>query len=139
MEVENINMPKEMKNNIKISHNNAWGETTRKVNKKRKITYIYAAYLPPGLHSFLIYDPRYKRIYCKDVLIDLSNSYYYPEYPKPFGTKEEVRKKTKQNVWRKWREDSQMDIELALVEDLHIKHFEPKLFMKNEVDAQRCT
>ena len=46
--------------------------------------------------------------------------------------------KTKQNVWRKWREDDQIDVELALVEDLDSIHFDPSLFIRNEDDVCRC-
>ena len=31
-----------------------------------------------------------------------------------------------------------MDVELALVEDLDIIHFEPELFIRNEIDVERC-
>jgi len=59
------------------------------------MTYIYAAYLPPGLHSFLIYDPKNKQLFCKDLMIDISQTYSYPEYPKPFRKAEGKKKKTK--------------------------------------------
>ena len=132
MEVQNINMPEYLQKNHRISCGNEQGKY-----EEPKETYIYATYLPAGLHSFLIYDPKNKLLYCKDVLVDLSSTYYYPEYPLPF-TSAIVKKKTRQNVWRKWREDSEIDIELALVEDLNQKHFEPGLFMKNEIDVERC-
>lgn len=101
------------------------------------MTYVYAAYLAPGLHSFLIYDPKYKQLFCKDLMIDLSQTYYYPEYPKPYRPAAQKKKKTKQNVWRMWREDSKQDIELAFIEDTE-SNLQPSLFIRDVDDAERC-
>ena len=88
---------------------------------------MYAAYLPPGLHSFIIYCPVTKRAYAKDIMINLSESDHYPECPeihKPDAAGYDpdagpVRvKKTRANVWRKWRDDSAEDIELAFECDI---------------------
>lgn len=68
----------------------------------------------------------------------MSHSYYYPEFPKPCKIPIFLKKKTRANVWRRWREDSSFDIEIALVEDMNTKHFEPSLFIKNEIDIDRC-
>jgi len=37
-------------------------------------TFVYAAYLPPGRHQFLIYCPIRKSLFCKDIVIDLNSS-----------------------------------------------------------------
>ena len=48
---------------------------------KKCDNYIYAAYLPAGLHQFLIYCPKTKRVFCADLIVELSNLDPYPEYP----------------------------------------------------------
>ena len=123
MDVMNINLPESIKQ--------------KDTEQRDHLTFVYAAYLPPGLHTFLIYDPKLKQIYCKDVLVDLAKSDCFPEYPRPMN-KPIAKAKTKQNVWRKWREDSQLDIELAQVEDFDKDHYEPTLFIRNEIDIVRC-
>ena len=99
-------------------------------------TYVYAAYLPPGLHQFLIYCPVMKKLYVKDVFIDLSNLRYFPEYPREFPKPEKV--KTNSNVWRKWREDSEIDITFARTADMVEVSYKPELFLKDDIDISRC-
>ena len=45
------------------------------------VTFVYSAYLAPGLHQFLIYCPVSKRLFCKDLIVDLSFADPYPEFP----------------------------------------------------------
>lgn len=99
-------------------------------------TFVYAAHLPPGLHQFLIYCPKTKRLFCKDVFVDVSSAHFYPEYPrmKP-DTKP---KKTAANVWRKWREDSEMDAKFAVSADMCEVSYQSELFLKNELDREHC-
>ena len=56
----------------------------------------------------MIYCPRTKRLFVKDVVVDLNTSDCFPEFPKaPRKPRDERRsKKTRSNMWRKWREDS---------------------------------
>lgn len=84
-------------------------------------TYAYAAHLPPGLHSFLIYCPKTKRLFCKEVFVDLASSHYFPEYPRQRMPKKQP--KSNSNVWRTWREDSEMDIKMALQSDMTERNF----------------
>ena len=35
--------------------------------------FIYAALLPPGHHSFLIYDPELGKAFCKELVIDANS------------------------------------------------------------------
>ena len=35
-------------------------------------TFVYSAYLKPGLHQFIIYCPVTKRAFVKDIIIDLN-------------------------------------------------------------------
>ena len=45
------------------------------------LTYVYAAILPPGRHTFLIYDPVHKRTFCKDIVVRLNTLDMFPEFP----------------------------------------------------------
>ena len=99
-------------------------------------SFAYAAYLPPGLHQFLIYIPGRSikilnelkhapapaagkdiitvpaRLYCKSIIVNLSQCDAVPEIP--FPSEEKPPPKTISNVWRKWRHDSEADIAKAL-------------------------
>ena len=99
-------------------------------------TFVYAAHLPPGHHQFLIYCPKTKRLFIKDIFVDLSSPHFFPEYP--ISVKSKIKPKTSANVWRKWREDSDIDVTLALQEDFTEKSYEPSLFLKNELDREFC-
>ena len=72
--------------------------------QKNKDTYIYAAFLSPGYHQLLIYDPLLERAFCKDFMVNLNlREDLFPEYPILPGARV---KKRVQNVWRMWTEDS---------------------------------
>ena len=43
--------------------------------------FVYANYLVPGIHKFVIYCPISKRAFCKTILIDINTKDFYPEYP----------------------------------------------------------
>jgi len=60
--------------------------------------YIYAAFLPPGYHKFLIYDPQAERAFSKSFLVELNEFDFYPEFPKQVNAGR--RKRVVQNVWR---------------------------------------
>ena len=45
-------------------------------------TYVYADYLSPGRHKFLIYCPQSNRAFIKSVFIGRNTSEFYPEFPK---------------------------------------------------------
>lgn len=103
-------------------------------------TYVYAAYLPPGMHQFIIYCPKTSRAFCKDIVIDLNASDYWPEYPEPFRLpkdSQKAKKVTRSNVWRKWRDDSEEDIQMAFLADC-TGSFSPDLFIKNAEDIEEC-
>jgi hypothetical protein len=44
--------------------------------------YIYANYLKPGKHKFLIYCPQSKRAFIKTMLVGINTQDFYPEFPK---------------------------------------------------------
>ena len=63
-----------------------------------KNMFVYAAYLVPGIHKFVIYCPISKRAFCKTIMVDVNTKDQYPEYPQYFQKK---RQKLIMNVWRK--------------------------------------
>jgi hypothetical protein len=63
----------------------------------RKNVFIYANYLVPGMHKFVIYCPFSKRAFCKTILVDTNTKEQYPEYPIQLKV---PRKKLIMNVWR---------------------------------------
>jgi len=83
-----------------LSHRMMYGDTKKKSPYPECDTFIYAAYLPPGLHQFIIYCPITKRVYCKDLIVDLSHADLYPEFPSNTKHPKNKRKITKRNVWR---------------------------------------
>ena len=117
-------------------------ETDSPPELKKCNTFIYAAFLPPGLHQFLIYCPKTHRLFCKDIIINLNSFDDYPEFPevhKPVVTVVKV-KKTRANVWRKWRYDSEENNTNAFLLDINgpLSTWEPELFLKDEEDVQNC-
>ena len=101
-------------------------------------TFVYGAYLPPGLHQFIIYCPKTKRAFIKDVVIDVNACDAWPEFPDPLRpTLDKPKKVTRSNVWRKWREDTEQDIQMAFLADCS-DSFEPELFIKNAEDVEEC-
>ena len=72
-------------------------ENTFTDEEKNKNLFIYANYLIPGLHKFIIYCPTSKRAFCKTILVDINTKEFYPEYPTQLKV---PRKKLILNVWR---------------------------------------
>lgn len=98
------------------------------------VSYVYAAYLPPGIHQFLIFCPKTQRLFVKDIVIDLNQSYIYSEYPR----KPKAGKKTMSNVWRTWHTDSPSDVRMALISDMVEDKFNPNLFLADMDDIEQC-
>ena len=67
------------------------------LNQSKKDIYIYANYLPPGEHKFLIYCPVSKRAFVKTIYVGLNTKDFYPEWPIQLKV---PRKKLILNVWR---------------------------------------
>ena len=66
------------------------------------LNFVYAAYLPPGLHQFLIYCPKTDRLFVKDVMVDVSHGNYFSEYPRKARVMKKRKKEAK--VWSSaWR------------------------------------
>ena len=72
--------------------------------------YSFAAFLPPGLHSFLIYDPYTSRAFCKTMVVDHNKQYFFSDLPASVFNKKsmsqdevEQRKHTLRQFWRKFK------------------------------------
>lgn len=58
-------------------------------------TFVYAAYLPPGLHQFILYCPHTHRAFCKDIVVGLSECEPFPEFPEKFKPPVPVKRPTR--------------------------------------------
>jgi len=67
-------------------------EFGRPVETSDCTNYVYAAYLPPGRHQFIIYCPLTKKAFCKDIIVDLNQFDLYPEYPLTLDDVKKVQK-----------------------------------------------
>lgn len=44
--------------------------------------YVFAGFLQPGFHQFIIYDPRDEKAFCNEFIVDFNpNQVFYPEMP----------------------------------------------------------
>lgn len=64
--------------------------------------FVYANYLPPGVHKYLIYCPVSQRAFVKTTLVEPNTKDHYPEFPVQIRR---PRRKLIQNVWRRYREE----------------------------------
>ena len=46
-----------------------------------KSLYCYANFLPPGLHSFIIFDPYLRKAFCKTMVVDHNKQYFFSDLP----------------------------------------------------------
>ena len=74
-------------------------------------TFVYSAFLEPGYHKFLIYDPKSRRAFCKELMVGLNQRDTYSDFPacihdKFFHNKLDIkrRQQTKRNIWLKWQD-----------------------------------
>jgi len=44
-------------------------------------TFVYAAYLEPGYHCFVIYDPEEHRAFVQEAFVEPSRFEFFPELP----------------------------------------------------------
>jgi hypothetical protein len=103
-------------------------------------TFVYSAYLKPGLHQFIIYCPVTKRAFVKDIIIDLNGQDFYPEFPgklEPPVMEIVAPKRTRANVWRKWRDPKEKDLDESFKLDIS-QAFDPGLFLKDPDDVSNC-
>ena len=75
-----------------------------KDDMKESDIYVYAAFLKPGYHQLLIYDPLLEKAFCKDFMLNINTRQdIFPEYPVIRGMKQKRRIK---NVFENWLEDT---------------------------------
>jgi hypothetical protein len=48
---------------------------------RNKNMFVYATYLAPGIHKFVIYCPVSRRAFCKTLMVDVNTKDFYPEFP----------------------------------------------------------
>ena len=94
--------------------------------------FVYAAFLPPGYHQLIIFDPEEQRAFAKDVIVGMNHKDFYPEFPilqDPI-----INTKTVQNVWRHWKVDTVDDDKKIWNKEISHEKFIPSAYMKNEED-----
>ena len=84
-----------------------------------------------GMNHILIPD----RLFCKNIIINLSQSDFAPEIPALLKQKP-VKKKVVKNVWRLWLKDTPQDEEQAFKKDIEVD-FNPELFIKDPSDIEK--
>ena len=93
--------------------------------------FVYANWLKPGLHKFLIYCPTSQRLFVKSMLINTNKKDFYPELPEQL---KKPRKKLILNVWHNCTPDSNDIFSKMSVLDLEVESFDLGLVIKNEED-----
>ena len=76
----------------------------------------------------------------KDIIIDLNGQDFYPEFPgklEPPVMEIVPPKRTRANVWRKWRDPKEKDLDEAFKLDIS-QAFDPGLFLKDPDDVSNC-
>ena len=144
-DIQNINIPESFEASTPLNRSLSkfpkyHSSRAKKPKEPECRTYVYAAYLPPGLHQFIIFDPVSERTFCKDIIIDLNSQDPFPEYPvknTEEATDDAPVKRTRANVWRKWRDPKESELAAAVVEDMAVD-FDPSLFIKNLDDVEKC-
>jgi murein L,D-transpeptidase YafK len=90
--------------------------------------FVYANYLKPGIHKFLIYDPVNKRAFVKTILVDLNTSDFYPEYPTKIKA---PRKKLILNVWRQAKKETRQTLNSMCTNDIEQPGFNLSLVIRD--------
>ena len=97
--------------------------------------YVYAGFVPSGLHHFIIYSPRTQKAYFKELVIDLNHADLYPqETPQ----RKKRPQKTVADVWQTWVHDTEKSRQQAFAKDTEGKYFDLDVFMKDSKDVQVC-
>ena len=98
--------------------------------------FSFGVFLPPGYHKLLIFDPKYQRAFCKDVIIKLNRrDQVYPEYPVPSS---EIMKKYVPNMWKNWVEDTLADYISIFKIESKTGYINIDRYIKNEEDRKKC-
>lgn len=54
---------------------------SQRLSPPSKSLYCYANFLPPGLHSFVIFDPYLRKAFCKTMVVDHNKQYFFSDLP----------------------------------------------------------
>jgi len=100
-------------------------------------TFVFAGYLAPGRHKFLIYCPQSKRAFIKSVMIGRNTKDFYPEFPKQI--REGQKQNMVQNMWRSWKEDTTNRLDHAFEHDVKRKGFDLSPIVKDPVELEEVT
>ena len=92
-------------------------------------SFIYAAYLKPGHHKFLIYCPVTQRAFYKKIIVQMNTCENYPEFPLTLDALKI--KKPHQNVWKNWIEDNAESLNIACNNDISNKNFDIDAMIKD--------
>ena len=105
-------------------------------NLEVRDVFVFAGFLPPGYHSFVIYDPRQERAFCKDIVVTPSERRgCYPELPLAAGM--EVQKIVP-DIWRAWHGDSPKDCHMMLKEASNSVDFNMSNYITDKSDHKAC-
>jgi len=79
------------------------------------------------------------RAYCKDLVVNLSVSDQYPEFPANLDLSADKAKTTTSNVWRKWRSDTLEDKLRAFNNDIASPDsFDAPSYIKDADELDNC-
>ena len=106
---------------------NATTQDFENFSDESKNMFIYATYLTPGIHKFVIYCPISKRAFCKTIMVDVNTKFQYPEYPTQFKAK---RRKLIMNVWRKAQKEDNNFCKQVCSDDIDHDLFDLTLIIK---------
>lgn len=93
--------------------------------------YMFAAYMPPGRHHFLLYDPLFKKAYVKEFTIHPNSFDSYVDFPRTFN--DITFKKPTPNVWSKFREDNMVDFETSMLFDIAAGDLQFNYIIREEI------
>lgn len=83
---------------------------------------MFADYIPPGIHHFLIYCPKTHRAFVKEIALGLNQlQHMYPELPEQFDPDRKPNPNVRvfPNVWAKYQQDTPEYIEKLMEYDLY--------------------
>jgi len=83
--------------------------------------FVYANYLPPGEHKYLIYCPVNQRAFVKTTLVEPNTKDHYPEFPVQISR---PRRKLIKNVWRRYRKENKQFFDKAFTSTIEIPSFD---------------
>lgn len=105
-------------------------------NIEKQDWFTFGGFVAAGYHQLLIFDPKYKRAYCKDLVIKLNKrDQVYPEYPSP---PLDDFKKHVPNMWAAWIEDTIEDYSKMFKFECNEELFNIDKYVKNQEDQDKC-